>query len=322
MAMKVQPVILGADVSKDWLDLNRHGEQSVEHIDNEPVAIEAFVRLYCAPVALAIEATNTYHELLLERALRAGWRVYLLSGYQLKHYAASIGRRMRNDPIDARLIARYLAREIDTLRAYEPKPVQLGELVQLLKRRALLSQSRQQLRQSLAGVPTLKDAHEQLSRSFAKVLADIDRRMRQLLKPLNCQADLARLRTLPGVGPLNALALLIAYRSGTFVHRDPFIAYLGLDVRTKDSGYFRGQRKLTKRGEPEYRRLLHCAAMAAVRRHPYFAERYRSLIARGLPTTAAYVVIARQLARLAFCLLRRQACFDPARLGPLTAEQT
>jgi transposase len=313
MAMKVQPVILGADVSKDWLDLHRQGEEDVTHIDNDQPAIDAFLSRY-PTAALAVEATNTYHELLVDRARRAGWVVYLLSGYQLKHYAASIRQRARNDPIDARLIARYLAHEIEALRPYVPRSPKVQQLWQLLKRRALLVQSRQQLHQSLLGVPALMQAKRQLSSHYARVLLFIDRRLAVLTRELGWQADVQRLLTLPGVGQLTALALLIAYRAGTFIHHDPFIAFLGLDVRTKDSGYHKGQRKLTKHGDGEYRRLLYCAAMTAARLHPYFSDRYRTLTHRGLPTTAAYVVIARKLARLAFWLLRYQTCFDNNRL--------
>lgn len=315
MAMKVQTVILGADVSKDWLDFNRYGEEAIARVDNQRAAIDAFLaQSPCA--ALAVEATNTYHELLVERARRAGWVVYLLSGYQLKHYAASIRQRMRTDPLDARLIARYLAHEIDALRPYTPKSPQVQRLWQLLKRRAVLTQSHQQLRQSLVGIPELNNALRQLTTTYRRVIALIDRRLTVLAQALGWRPDLARLMSLPGVGRLTALALLVAYRAGTFIHHDPFIAYLGLDVRAKDSGYFKGQRKLTKHGDGEYRRLLFCAAMAAARTEPYFIERYKTLTARGLPTTAAFVVIARKLARLAFWLLRKQSSFQPARLQP------
>jgi transposase len=317
MAMKVEQVILGADVSKDWLDIHRYGKETAERIDNEPTAIDAFLTRHPAAV-LAVEATNTYHEDLVERAQRAGWRVYLLSGYQLKHYAVSIGQRMRTDPIDARLIARYLAHEIDQLTPYQPKSPEVRRLWQLLKRRALLAQSRQQLQQSLAGLAELQSAQQQLYQSYRHIIADIDRRLRQLTQKLGWQHELTRLTTLPGVGPLTAMALLVAYRTGTFIHHDPYIAYLGLDVRTKDSGKHKGQRKLTKHGDGEYRRLLFCAAMAAKRSNPHFTERYQQLLARGLSTTAALVVIARKLARLAFHLLRLQCDFNPARLAPST----
>ena len=41
-------------------------------------------------------------------------------------------------------------------------------------------------------------------------------------------------------------------------------------MRTKDSGKHKGRRKLTKKGDPEYRRLLYNAAMAATKTGYYF----------------------------------------------------
>jgi transposase len=261
-----------------------------------------------------VEATNSYHELLVERALKQGLIVYLVSGYQIKHYGNALGQRMRSDPIDARLISRFLAQEIDRLKPFEPKSPQHVLLWRLIKRRATLVQSRQQVQQSLSGVRELRTDAKRVSKTFARALANVDRRIAELVKALGWQAEVTRVEGISGVGPQTARALVAGYHSGTFIHHDPFIAYLGLDVRAKDSGKFRGQRKLTKRGDGEYRRLLYCAAMAACRMPGYFSERYQALLGRGLHSTAAYVVIARKLATIAFNLLRKQVDFDPARL--------
>ena len=121
-------------------------------------------------------------------------------------------------------------------------------------------------------------------------------------------------KSVPGIGPLTALALTTLYHRGHFENADQFVAFLGLDVRVRDSGRYRGRRKLTKRGDLEARRLLHNAAMAAAR-NPLFKARYEALLARGLSTTAAYVVIARKLARIAFALMRNGANFDPKHLN-------
>lgn len=40
---------------------------------------------------------------------------------------------------------------------------------------------------------------------------------------------------------------------GRFKTSDAFIAFLGMDVRVRDSGGYRGRRKLTKAGDPELR---------------------------------------------------------------------
>lgn len=313
MNSPTEPVILGVDVSKDWLDVHRYGEVDVTRIDNSRAGIDTFLKPF-AGAAIAVEATNRFHELIVERAQRWGLTVYLVSGYELKHYAVSIRRRMRTDPIDAELLSRFLARERDQLTPYTPKSATLNRVWQLLKRRALLVKQNEQRRHSFRDVPDLKQLERRLARHHQHAITRIDQQIRALSRQLGWQHDLTRLSAIPGIGPLSATALLVAYRSGRFVHRDPFIAYLGLDVRAKDSGKHVGKRKLSKHGDGEYRRLLHCAAMAC-RHHPHYANRFQALIDRGLAKTAALVVLARDLARLAFTLLHRQIDFDPNRLS-------
>lgn len=308
MAMPVAPVILGVDVSKDELDVCRHGG-SVEEIANERGAIKALLKRY-PTAAIAVEATNIFHELVVELARAQGLVVYLISGYQLKHYAKSLGQRMQNDPIDARLLARLLAHEIDELRPYEPRSKQQVKVRRLLGRRALLVKQRQQLQQSFAGLGFASSVKSLVNR-LNGVIAVIEKRLQVLARELNWQADLARLQTIPGVGPLSALGLLEAYHSGDFRHRDPYIAFLGLDVRTKDSGKMKGRRKLTKQGNPECRRLLHNAAQSATQVGRYFHETHQALQARGLEPTQSLVVVSRKLARIAFALLKSQQSFNP-----------
>lgn len=314
MAMLVEKVILGVDVSQQWLDFCRHGDRDTTKIGNVRRDIDRWLRVYAGtPTALAVEATNTYHELVVERARHFGLTVYLISGYQLRRYAECLNVRMRTDSVDAQLLARFLDREIDALKPHEPPTPRQRRLWRLLKRRAVLINHQQQLTQSFADLPELRASVRSLIRHQQQLVQLIDRRLSKLARELGWQRDLARLRTLPGIGPLNALALCALYHSRPFIHRDPFIAFLGLDVRTKDSGQHKGRRKLTKKGDPEYRRLLHNAAMAATRKGSYFHHEYQQLQARGLSKTASLVVIARKLARLAFGLLRRQERFDPMR---------
>lgn len=314
MAISTRSVIYGVDVSQEWLDYCQYGASETIRLPNGGAAIDGWLkRLEPAVTALAVEATNTYHELLVERAQRLGIEVYLISGYQLKCYANSLNVRLRTDRVDARLLARFLDREIQDLRPYEPRPPAHRRLQRLLKRRALLVKQIQQLRQSFAELPELHGQVRSLIARINRLIAQIDQRTRSLARELGWNADLRRLRTVPGVGPLNALALCAAFYSGEFIHRDPFIAYLGLDVRTKDSGQHKGRRKLTKKGSPECRRLLHNAAMAATRSRGYFQRHYQSLQQRGLSKTAALVVVARKIARLAFGVLRSQSDFCPAR---------
>lgn len=308
MAQRVKHLIFGVDVSKDTLEVFEWDRERGESIANEKAAIRAWLAKQTMPLRLAVEATNCYHMDLVEAAHAQGHEVYLVDAYRLRHYRESVGTRAKTDRLDAWLLARYLANEAAVLRAW--KPLRAGEkrLWALLQRRAKLVSNRVQLRQSLADVPEL-DLEDVLS-GLQRAIRRIDTAMRKLVRELGWHDEVRRCQALPGVGALNATALVAAYHRGTFPTADTFIAFLGLDVRVRQSGKFEGQRKLTKKGEPELRRLLYNAAMAG-RRHALWQPYYQALRDRGMSGTAALVALGRKLARIAFALLRSGAEFNP-----------
>src|SRR3546814_3721568 len=87
-----------------------------------------------------------------------------------------------------------------------------------------------------------------------------------------------------GIGLLTGARLIASFQRGDFRNADAFIAFLGLDLRISQSGRKKGRSCLTKRGDPEVRRLLHNAAMSA-RRTERWKGVYEALLARGLSTT-------------------------------------
>lgn len=146
---------------------------------------------------------------------------------------------------------------------------------------------------------------------IARIDAELNRVM--TLQPER-QAAYRRLQTLVGVGPWVAAGLLSLLERVPLTHGDAFIAFLGLDPRPQDSGQRVGRRRLSKRGPSELRRLLYNAASSASKSKlwkPWY-EYYRG---KGLSSTAALVVIARKIARIAFSLYRHNTSFDPSRLA-------
>jgi transposase len=311
MAMTVQPQLVGVDVSKVELVICQHPDSPLVVLDNEPNAISDWLREFGdGPLCVAIEATNTYHLELVEQAHRLGHTVYLVDGFRLNRYRQSIGGRAKTDASDARLLWRYLDRERADLRPWVPPSKGYRSLQQLLRRRAVLVRARVALEQSLKGLPELKSDAAGLRRQFARLDAVLQRRMWQIARQHQWAEEVARCQAIEGIGPLTAMALTMAYQRGEFRSSDAFIAFLGLDVRVRDSGSCRGRRKLTKQGDPELRRLLHLAAMRACR-HPTWQGFYQRYIDRGLSKIQALVILARKLARVAFALLKNQSIYQP-----------
>lgn len=305
MAAQVQKITLGVDVSKKQLDIYQWVNGQRWRIDNDTAAITAWLSTFNEPVQIAVEPTSTYHLALIGQAHRAGVAVYLVNPRQLAHYRFAVGERNKTDASDAWLLARYLEHEGAQLRQLQPQCTHAQRLWTLLKRRAGVVAMQQQLRQSFDGIMPVKAALG----SLHTLTSRIDRRIATLIERLGWTAHYQRCQTIPGIGPINAAALVAAFHRGAFASADAFIAYLGLDVRIRESGLYRGKRKLTKNGEPELRRLLWCAARPA-RSYPRFNAYHQAQLDKGLSKIAANVVMARKLARIAFALLRDHTTFN------------
>lgn len=166
------------------------------------------------------------------------------------------------------------------------------------------------MRQSLASLPEFKAPLQALLQRLQRLDQLLCRRITELLRQSGSWADAQRCQAIEGVGPITAAVLANAFRRGPFRSSDAFIAFIGLDVRVRDSGLQHGRRRLTKQGDAEIRRLLYTAAMAASRSAHWrrFYQRYRQ---RGLQPTQVLVILARKIARVAFALMKQQLDYNP-----------
>lgn len=301
--------IVGVDVSKDRLDLYDWDSKCLDSIANDIDAIDRWLDGFSLPVRFAIEPTNQFHIALAERAHVRGHAVYLVDPHRLSHYRCGVGQRVKADPQDAQLLARYLAREGDDLPPWKPLSQGQQRFWRLLRRRATVVRARIQLQQSLSGLKTLNSEVDALLERFKTLIKKMERALLSEAKKLGWGKDLDRCQAIPGIGPLSALALTAIFHQGTYRNADAFIAFMGMDVRVRQSGRWKGKSKLTKKGDPEVRRLLFNAAMQA-RRNPLWEPYYLALRERGFSTTAAFVALGRKLARVAFALLQKNVEFD------------
>ena len=305
MSKLVSQITLGIDVSKAELVICDWDTQAISTLENQARVIKAWLKSLYGPLRIAIEPTSHYHLAVVEQAHALGIEVYLINPRQLVHYRVAVGVRNKTDPQDAWLLARYLAHESASLRTFKTQCATAQRLWVLLKRRATVVRTRGQLDQSFR---ESKLSIKALMREISHLLARIDKHIQALLRSLGWWADYQRCLSIPGIGPLNAAALVTVFHRGAFAGSDAFVAFIGIDVRLRESGRYKGKRKLTKCGESEVRRLLFCAAQPA-RSYRLFDDYYQKQLEKGLSKIAAKVVLARKLARIAFTLLTNQQSF-------------
>lgn len=309
MAMEVRPIHIGIDVSKSTLVI-ANDDDSITEIANEAPAIRRWLKSLPGPARIGVEATGIFHVELIERAHQAGHAVYVIDGFKLNSYRDSIGGRAKTDASDAQLLRRYLTNERKKLRPWSPPPKGYRALQNLLLRRAKLVQCRTRIDQSLRGLTELGPSRRALLRQIDQLDRMIVRRIYKVLRSQQWYTEAKNVQGIEGIGDLVSAALVMAFHRGRFRSSDAFIAFIGLDVRVRDSGTLKGRRKLTKKGSPELRRLLYLAAMTA-RRSATWAPVYQRYLDRGLATTEALIILARKLARIAFALLKNGTEYQP-----------
>jgi transposase len=305
VAKAVTEITLGIDVSKAELVICDWDSGEITTLENQAGQIKTWLRSLYGPVRMAIEPTSSYHLEFVEQAHALGFQVYLINPRQLAHYREAVDVRNKTDPLDAWLLARYLARESDSLRPFKPQCAKAKQLWSLLKRRAAVVRARTQLKQSFAQI---KLPIKALFSEIQRVLDRIDQSILALVRQLGWWPDYQRCLSIPGIGKLNAAALVTVFHRGAFAGADAFVSFIGFDIRVRESGKFKGKRKLSKRGEAEIRRLLYCATQGA-RTYQHFDDFYEKQLAKGHPKIGAKCTLARKLARIAFALMTNQQSF-------------
>jgi transposase len=304
---------LGADVDSRYVVVACAAESfRPQRIANERKAILGWLRAVPRGSRLAMESTGGYHELLAELAHRAGLQVFVINPRDLRRYAEGIGRRGKTDRIDAEVIARYVAREHSELHAYVPPTKAQRELTQLIRRRAKLVQTKGAINQSLRGVPALRAEAKRLIAGIDRLIARLELMMQRALQQTPPARQAAEhIATIPGFGTLSSTCLGHGFTRLPYANSDAVVASTGLDPRPDDSGQKQGRRRLSKRGPGEERRILfNCARSAA--RTKLWQPYYQAQLAKGLSTTAATVILARKMLRVAFAVYKHHQPFNPS----------
>uniref|UniRef100_UPI0030D8DA18 IS110 family transposase n=1 Tax=Pseudomonas capeferrum TaxID=1495066 RepID=UPI0030D8DA18 len=245
MPVPVAKSIVGVDVAKDELVIYHAETDRLEAIPNTKAAIKKWLKELPAPVDVAIEATNIYHQEFADLAYAQGCVIYMIGGYELSHYRKGVKVRAKTDALDARLLARYLNNEGHQLHPWTPPSPLYCRLVSLFRRRADLVQARVSLKQSWSNEPLLKKAFENQIKAMQRLEILLEKTIQTQLEAAGLGAQLKRCMKVEGIGLLNGARLLTSFQRGDFRNADAFIAFLGLDLRISDSGKKKGRRCLS-----------------------------------------------------------------------------
>lgn len=298
-------VVVGIDVSKDRLDVHVRpgGEAFFVKRDGEGIAalIERLALL--KPVAIAVEATGGFETVVAAGLAGAGLPVVVVNPAQVRAFANALGKRAKTDPIDAAVIARFVAATQPAIRPLPDEATRL--LADLVARRrqivAMIGAERQREKRAPARIGrSIKRLVKALEKELASLDSDIDDAVRGS-PAWRDKEDL--LASVPCVGPTIARTLIAELPELGTLHRRQIAALVGLAPWTRQSGQWRGK-SFIGGGRSAVRATLFMGAMVAIRRNPVLKAFRDRLVAAGKPKLVALIATARKLVTILNAIIR------------------
>lgn len=308
---QVAPTV-GIDVSKERLDVAVHPSGEAFSVTNDAAGWgELRRRLTPAGArAIGIEASGGYERGVIGALLKAGLPVRSVNAWKLRQFAKAAGLLAKNDRVDARAIAWFVAtlpcREV----RHDPA---LDHLVELVNARRQIVDAKQRFGNQTEHLrdAALRRMQARRIRQLEADLAELDRRIAQTVAATPALAGRqALLCSMPGVGPVLAATLIaLLPELGSLANR-PIGALVGVVPYDFDSGKMRGLRSIFG-GRAAVRRVLFMAAQAAGMWNPTLKAFKQRLLAAGKKPKVAIVAVMRKLIVTLNAMVRDNTPWQP-----------
>ena len=310
-------VFVGIDVSKAKLDVAVRPSEECWDTSNNPERIDDLVAKLegLRPVLVVLEASGGYERPVVAALAASGLPVAVVNPRQARDFAKATGKLAKTDKLDAQALAHFG----EAVRP-EVRPVpdeQAREFAAIIARRrqvvGMLVAERNRLETAVPPVRERIEAHiEFLKVELSDLDDDLDRAIRG--SPVWREKD-ELLRSVPGVGPKVSATLLANLPELGTLENKKLAALVGVAPLNRDSGVFRGKRKVWG-GRATIRQMLYMAAVTAARCNPVFQEFYGRLIAAGKPKKVALTACMRKLLAVLNSMLRHRTRWQQQHATP------
>lgn len=312
--MNQELLVVGVDISKNFLDVFVSGSVTLQRYANDAPgrAQLATDMLALVPNLIVAEATGGLERLLIAELTAQKLPLVLVNPRQVRDFAKASGQLAKTDALDARVLAAF---GIAIRPAIRPLPdEQALELADLVGRR------RQLVDMMVADKLRLQQAvGKTLRRDIKLHIQWLEKRLRASDAGLNDaiqKSDIWRakddlLAEVKGIGPVCRITLLALLPELGLLNRKQIAALVGGAPFNRDSGYYRGTRRVWG-GRSEVRKVLYMATLSAIRSHNEVVYSfYRRLKEQEKPGKVAVVACMRKLLTILNAMLRDQAHFRP-----------
>ncbi|MHB1356944.1 MAG: IS110 family RNA-guided transposase [Anaerolineae bacterium] len=305
-------VFVGIDVSEASLDIAVRPSGEYWKTDNNEIGIKSLeIKLVkLAPILVVMEATGGLERNVAISLALAKLAVAVVNPRQVRDFARSLGTLAKTDKIDAGILAHFG----ESIRP-EPRVIP-DEEARVLK--ALMARRRQVVQSRAAEKNRLRRAHPKVQSLIINQINEHNKELDEIEKMLYDQLKDSvvwrekenLLRTVPGVGHVTALTLLVDLPELGHLNRKEIAALAGVAPYSCDSGILRGKRMIWG-GRASVRSALYMAALTAKKHNPAIRDMFERLVKAGKAKKVALVACMHKLLSILNAMMRSGQPWNP-----------
>lgn len=306
-----QEINVGVDTGKIQLDIFIRPIGDYFTVANNTNGIyEAIKRIKTyKPTRIIIEATGRLEMAFVCAAAKAKIPTVVANPLHVHRFASATGKLAKTDKLDAQMIAHY--GEALQPRATEIKPENIRLISDLLSRRGQLIEMRTMEKNRLSILP--KALHTQIKQHVQYITKSIEGIEKKLGKLINATPQWQDLMTIlmsvKGVGKVLAYTLISNLPELGQLNRKEIAALVGVAPMNKESGSYKGKRKI-RGGRYQVRTILFMAMMSAIQSNTKFKTIYLRLVKAGKPKKVALVACMRRLITILNAMVKNGTVWD------------
>ena len=292
--MNTNNTLVAVDVSKATLEIKtEHSTFSIPNTKESISKLIESIKPQKNPFVVC-EATGGYERLMMNMLHRVEIPICRANAARIRAFARSEGVQIKTDSADALMIFRFAQEK--NLRPTLPLEPARQKLASLLDRRHHLKDQTAKEKNRLQNSPD--EIHESIKRMLNILKEEIEIIENQINETIRSSvkitAQVECLMQIKGVGKVTAWTVVAFLGEIDRLTRNQIVSLAGLAPFNRDSGTFKGKRKVIG-GRGKVRAALYMATHTAAMHNPVIKQYVDGLLSRGKPYKCAIVAGMRKM---------------------------
>ncbi len=330
-----QKYYIGIDISKEKVDICVM-TGTYENVEtciciNRITALKYYFnkllsRLKVTPqeVLVCCESTGIYGRPLERVCVAMNLPLWVELAIKIKNARAEL--RGKTDAKDAARIADYARRNEDKVRLYQEPPQSVRSLQTLLSSRDSLLLQANQLKQQLKEAQACDmEKYKLLQFCYGKPLKTLTGQLQEIEaeiaaikeQDVEMKANAALIKSIPGIGDQTALHFIVYTRNfTTFQTANHLACYVGVAPFPEQSGKVKKPDRVSHFANHKLKKLLHLAAMAAIRSKGEIRDYYQRKVKEGKSKMLVLNNVRNKLIKRMYAVLKSRQPYTPNKSEP------